>query len=67
MVALHRHNAEVQGSLPPNRLLVFDVKEGWEPLCDFLNVPVPHTSFPHSNSREETASLMDSGNGKDTH
>ena len=42
-------NEEVQRTVPPDRLLVFDVKEGWEPLCRFLDVPVPATPFPHAN------------------
>ena len=37
----NRHNEEVQGSVPPDRLLVYEVKEGWGPLCSFLGVPVP--------------------------
>ncbi len=32
--------------VPEDRLLVFDVREGWEPLCDFLQMPVPKTEFP---------------------
>ncbi|TAK51541.1 MAG: sulfotransferase family protein [Gammaproteobacteria bacterium] len=37
----------------PERLLVYDVKEGWEPLCRFLGVPVPMAEFPHSNTAED--------------
>jgi hypothetical protein len=45
------HNREVQATLGPERLLVFDVKEGWEPLCAFLDVPVPAGEpFPHVNT-----------------
>jgi Sulfotransferase domain len=44
-----RHVEEVTGSLPPDRLLVFDVAEGWEPLCAFLDVPVPNHAFPRLN------------------
>lgn len=43
---------EVKRSLPPERLLVFDVKQGWAPLCKFLNTPVPDTPFPRENSTE---------------
>lgn len=32
-----------------NRVLIFRVKEGWQPLCRFLNVKVPNTPFPRSN------------------
>ena len=45
-----RHNQAVRETIAPDRLLVFDVKEGWEPLCAFLGVPVPeHEPFPHVN------------------
>lgn len=45
-----RHNQQVQEYVPSERLLVFDVKEGWEPLCKFLGVPVPEGApFPHLN------------------
>ena len=53
-----RHNAEVQNALPKQRVLVYEVKQGWEPLCKFLGVPVPSTPFPHVNSREEMKQMM---------
>src|SRR5215207_6851284 len=44
------HNRDVVATIPTQRLLVFDVKEGWEPLCVFLGVPVPADEpFPHLN------------------
>ncbi len=46
-------NAETLNFIPKDRSLVYDVKTGWEPLCKFLNVPVPETPFPKSNTREE--------------
>jgi len=46
-----RHIAEVKAAIPPERLLVLDVAEGWEPLCAFLGVPVPDEPFPQSNER----------------
>jgi len=48
-----RRNQEVIDSLPPERLLVFSPKQGWEPLCAFLGVPVPDGPFPRVNSRDE--------------
>lgn len=48
------HVEEVNAYCDPERLLVFEVAQGWEPLCDFLDVPVPSGSFPHLN---DTASL----------
>jgi len=45
------HNDEVKRTVPADRLLVWDVAEGWEPLCDFLGVPVPADPLPHANDR----------------
>jgi Sulfotransferase domain len=51
--AMERFNAEVRQSVPADRLLVWSVTEGWEPLCRFLEVPVPETPFPHLNDSRE--------------
>jgi len=48
-----RHVEEVKSSVPAQNLLVFDVKEGWEPLCGFLEVEVPESVFPHTNSSKD--------------
>ena len=48
-----RHNEEVRRHVPPERLLVYDVKEGWAPLCAFLGVDVPDRPFPHLNDTRE--------------
>jgi hypothetical protein len=45
--------AEVERVVPPERLLVFEVSQGWGPLCEFLGVPVPDQPFPRLNDREE--------------
>lgn len=50
---LTRHEAEVKHGIPAARLLVFDVAEGWEPLCRFLGVAVPDAPFPRTNSSKE--------------
>lgn len=44
---------EVTASIDSERLLVFDVAEGWEPLCRFLDRPVPDVEFPNINNQEE--------------
>ena len=44
-----QHIATVRAHCDPERLLVFDVAQGWEPLCEFLGVPVPAEPFPHLN------------------
>jgi Sulfotransferase domain len=43
----------VKTAVPADRLLVYSVTEGWEPLCKFLGVPVPPTPFPRKNDRAE--------------
>jgi len=46
------HLEEVRRSVPAERLLVFNVNEGWAPLCAFLGKPVPeNVPFPHLNDR----------------
>jgi hypothetical protein len=49
----------IKAEVPAERLLVFDVKQGWGPLCKFLEVDTPETEFPRVNSREETRKLLD--------
>jgi hypothetical protein len=44
-----RHNEEVRRRVPPERLLVYEVGEGWGPLCEFLGVPEPEEPFPTLN------------------
>lgn len=53
IASFERHNAAVIAAIPPERLLVFEAVQGWQPLCAFLGVPVPDGDFPRTNSREE--------------
>lgn len=46
------YNEGVKQSIPSERLLVWEVSDGWEPLCDFLQVPLPEGPLPHENDRE---------------
>jgi hypothetical protein len=48
-----RHNAEIRQRVPGVRLLVYDVKAGWGPLCEFLGVEVPDEPFPRTNDTAE--------------
>jgi hypothetical protein len=44
------HIEEVKRAVPKERLLIFEARQGWEPLCSFLNVPVPiDKPYPHKN------------------
>ncbi|MEE4289604.1 MAG: sulfotransferase family protein [Erythrobacter sp.] len=58
-----RRNQEVIDTIPPERLLVFHPKQGWEPLCEFLGVEVPPVKFPKVNSRDEISAAADAEGG----
>jgi hypothetical protein len=49
IVAFEDYNAKVRATIPAERLLVYDVSDGWEPLCRFLGVAIPATPYPHAN------------------
>lgn len=53
-----KHNQQVKDEVAPEQLLVFESSIGWEPLCEFLEVPVPETPYPRTNSTEDFAALM---------
>jgi Sulfotransferase domain len=54
-----RWNDEVKRRVPAERLLVYEVKDGWEPLCDFLGVAVPEGKpFPHLNDAEAFRKML---------
>ncbi|WP_460333899.1 sulfotransferase family protein [Actinoallomurus acanthiterrae] len=58
MAVFTEHNDAVRREVPAERLLEFQVKQGWGPLCDFLGVPVPDEPFPRSNDRQEFAARV---------
>ena len=48
------HVTEVKAHVPADRLLVWQVSEGWQPLCNFLGVPVPaNQPFPNVNDTQQ--------------
>jgi hypothetical protein len=51
--AMTRFNEEVKANVPAERLLVWDVTQGWEPLCEFMELPVPDQPFPNVNDSKE--------------
>jgi len=53
IVRFNAHNEWVKRACAPERLLVFEVSQGWEPLCKFLGKPIPSTPFPRTNDAEE--------------
>ena len=50
----YEHIERVKKTIPTDRLLLYHVKEGWKPLCEFLNVDIPVTTpFPKANDMSE--------------
>ncbi|KZO97741.1 hypothetical protein CALVIDRAFT_597227 [Calocera viscosa TUFC12733] len=47
------HKARMKAIVPKEKLLVFNVKEGWEPLCTFLGADVPKIPFPRNNETKD--------------
>ena len=52
------HNHRVKSIVPPDKLLVYKVQQGWKPLCDFLGCEVPTAAFPHENVKGESSKKM---------
>jgi hypothetical protein len=53
LARLQEHIEEVKALVPADRLLIFKVDQGWEPLCTFLGVEAPTSAFPNVNDRAE--------------
>ncbi len=60
IAVFNEHADHVRATCPPERLLEFEVAQGWEPLCLFLDVPVPDKPFPHLNDTAETKRIVTS-------
>jgi len=45
-------------AIPADKLLVMDIKDGWEPLCKFLGKLIPAEPFPHANESAAVAKIM---------
>jgi hypothetical protein len=56
-----RYNQQVQDVIPADRLLVWSVSDGWDALCEFLEVPVPEADFPHLNDSKVFADRVIDG------
>jgi Sulfotransferase domain len=52
------HNERVRQGVPASRLLVYQVSQGWGPLCDFLGVEPPGEPFPHLNEGAHFPALV---------
>jgi len=50
-IAIYNRNIDkVIATVAPERLLIHKLGDGWEPLCDWLNLPVPDMEYPNTNS-----------------
>ena len=58
MKMLKEHNQVVKAFIPAEQLLIYEVKDGWEPLCAFLDKPVPKIPFPYENQGDDFVSGM---------
>lgn len=54
----NRNIEEVKQTIPPERLLVHRATEGWEPLCRFLDKPVPNTPYPRVNEARDLKRMV---------
>ncbi len=54
----HEHIAEVEAAVPPEKLLVYSVDQGWAPLCEFLGAPVPNGDFSNVNDRASMKKMI---------
>jgi len=53
------HNAAVQSLVPSHQLLIYKVGDGWDPICTFLDKPVPDMPFPKENVGGESGNIVD--------
>jgi hypothetical protein len=65
IASYERHNDEVRRTVPPERLLVCEISDGWEPVCRFLGASIPDEPFPKVNTtddfRERIATMLKGG------
>jgi hypothetical protein len=54
----NQHIEEVKAYVPAEKLLIYDVSEGWGPLCKFLDLPEPKEPLPHLNKKEDFKAML---------
>jgi hypothetical protein len=51
IASYEEHNRRVRATIPSDKLLEYSVKDGWNPLCNFLEINnCPDTPFPRTNT-----------------
>ncbi|MGH6885672.1 MAG: sulfotransferase, partial [Geminicoccales bacterium] len=53
IAVFNAHKEKVRRAVPPERLLVYESGEGWEPLCAFLGLPIPEGPYPKVNTAQD--------------
>ncbi len=61
LAAFQQRIDDVKRTIPPERLLIFEVTQGWQPLCQYLDVPVPDEPFPRTNAKVEFWDVFSGG------
>ncbi len=59
IAAFNENNRAVRAAIPADRLLEYAPGDGWKPLCDFLQVPVPDQPYPSRNSTHDFVARRD--------
>jgi len=49
---------EINAIIPADKMLIYEISEGWQPLCDFLELRVPEIEFPYKNKREDFNTMI---------
>ncbi len=65
--AYRANEAAVRKLEAKGQALVFSVRDGWAPLCRFLDVKAPDTPFPKTNARADFFSSVKSGTEETAH
>jgi hypothetical protein len=54
----NQHIENVKANVPADKLLIYEVKDGWKPLCEFLGLPEPPEPLPHLNKKENFKTML---------
>ncbi len=54
----NQHIENVKKNIPAERLFIYEIKQGWIPLCEFLQVPRPTEDFPNINDTQATKDII---------
>ena len=53
------HIQDVKNTVPEHRLLIYNLGDGWEPLCRHLEVEIPSQDYPNRNAQKAFSDRMD--------